>query len=380
MNCYDEICKHHEEGIKSMGVDNVTLIDSVTRMSQKFTWDGVHLTEEAGRNFVDSVLRASLTFFGAEFVDLVTDTNPMEVDEIANPAPSTSMGIHHNNKERTLQQLNDDFIHRKDNDNIIFARIRDELDAISNRKKEDRIIITGLTSDTPAPNVFEDRKKWLMEIVTKLLDKIDKNLAKEIQFINQGRSNGRDIPMVEVRFSTAEAAKKARMGFVEKKKAGEDFGKLHMANSVCLATRVRVDILKAIAKQFSSADGETMYVSVYSSRPVLHVREGDSRSYALTFADAVKRFGSRVEQEGLAEAYKRAGRAFTGQLEQHFVVLREVRGENPGFLAQRPTNGAKKRPLEDQNDAYVRSVGDAGNRGRGGARGRAHWETKMARK
>ena len=55
-NCYDEICKHHEDGIKSMGVNNVTLIDSVTKMSQKFMWDGVHLTEEAGKNFVDSLL------------------------------------------------------------------------------------------------------------------------------------------------------------------------------------------------------------------------------------------------------------------------------------------------------------------------------------
>ncbi len=101
--------------------------------------------------------------------------------------------------------------------------------------------------------------------------------------------------MVEVRFSTAESANKARMGFVEKK-AGEDFGKMHMANIVCLATQVRVDILKAIAKQFSRTDGDTMYVSVYSSRPVLHIREGENhRPFALTFADAVKRFGSRVE-------------------------------------------------------------------------------------
>jgi hypothetical protein len=45
MDNYEEICKHHKDGIKSMGRDNVTLIDVKTRMSQNFIWDEVHLTE-----------------------------------------------------------------------------------------------------------------------------------------------------------------------------------------------------------------------------------------------------------------------------------------------------------------------------------------------
>jgi hypothetical protein len=57
-------------------------------------------------------------------------------------------------------------------------------------------------------------------------------------------------------------------------KSGEDFGKIHIANSVSLATRIRVDILKAIARQFSDPVKETMYVSAYTSRPVLHIKKG----------------------------------------------------------------------------------------------------------
>jgi hypothetical protein len=71
--------------------------------------------------------------------------------------------------------------------------------------------------------------------------------------------------MAEVRFSSTEWARKARSLFVAKMKSGEDFGKIHIANSVCLATRIRVDILKAIARQFSDPDKETMYVSAYTS-------------------------------------------------------------------------------------------------------------------
>jgi hypothetical protein len=45
---------------------------------------------------------------------------------------------------------------------------------------------------------------------------------------------------------------------VAKLKQGEDFARIHMANSICLATWDRVDILKAIAKQFGNPSGETI--------------------------------------------------------------------------------------------------------------------------
>ncbi len=91
---------------------------------------------------------------------------------------------------------------------------------------------------------------------------------------------------------TVEWAKKARLNFLNKLKNGEDFGRIHVANSVCLGTRVRVDILKAIAKQFSNPEGETMYVSAYTSRPTLHIKSGgEQRNHVLTFADANEKFG-----------------------------------------------------------------------------------------
>ena len=36
-------------------------------------------------------------------------------------------------------------------DNLVMARLREELDQIANVRKEDRIIITGLTNTTPMP-------------------------------------------------------------------------------------------------------------------------------------------------------------------------------------------------------------------------------------
>ncbi len=68
-----------------------------------------------------------------------------------------------------------------------------------------------------------------------------------------------------------ETALNLRKQFAVQKCAGKDFGKAYIANSVTLATRVRVDILKATAKHYAT-EGEEMYVSAFSSRPMLHVR------------------------------------------------------------------------------------------------------------
>jgi hypothetical protein len=95
----------------------------------------------------------------------------------------------------------------------------------------------------------------------------------------------------------------------------------------------------------------------------MHVRSRNDKNAkpakTYTFIDAVKQFGSRLKTEDLLEAYAKAGKAFSGQLEQNFVVLKEADSE----AAQ--TNFHKAR---------IQRGRGRGGAGRGGAdRGRNHW-------
>jgi hypothetical protein len=63
-----------------------------------------------------------------------------------------------------------------------------------------------------------------------------------------------------------EVAYGIRQKFPEKKRTGEDYGKVFIANSVSLGTRVRIDILKAIAKKFTG-EKEDCHVAAFSSSP-----------------------------------------------------------------------------------------------------------------
>ena len=105
--------------------------------------------------------------------------------------------------------------------------------------------------------------------------------------------------MVEVMIDSREF--RIRSSFVGKKKQDKStFCRVHIANSVTLATRVRLAILRAIARQYSGSK-EDLFVSAYISRSVIHVKEKPSnRSYALTLTDAIEKYGRNLKQEDYA--------------------------------------------------------------------------------
>jgi len=149
----------------------------------------------------------------------------------------------------------------------------------------------------------------------------------EIHFVNQAKNNGLYIPMIEVKLDSVESSANIRKAFAEKRKMKADLGKIFIANSVGLTTRIRVDILKALARKVSNMS-VSAHVLAFVSRPVMHVRPkigsvDKTPPRTFTFVDAVVQYGHLLKQVELSDAYRRAGIAFKGQLEQLFVVLRE---------------------------------------------------------
>ena len=321
----------HKDEIASMGLLNVSRVDVISRASQTFENDGVHLSAASGKIYVEGILRAAEKSFKAEYVDLG--------DEDSADGKTTGGDV-----EARLRKLENETEERRWNDNLLFARTREELDLASNKTKEDRVILTGLSSKKPPPKDWEGKKKWIREIVMEALKWIKPDFNGEIGFINQGKNNGRDIPMAEVKLGSVEEATSIRKAFAEKRKEGDgkSVGRLYVSNSVSLSTIVRIDILKAMAKKLSN-NKEAAHVAAYSSRPILHVKaQGagkDQTTRAFTFIDAIIKYGGILTKADLDEAYKRAGSAFRGQMEQHFVVLREQ-----GHHSARPDPNPKTNP------------------------------------
>jgi hypothetical protein len=254
---------------------------------------------------------------------------------------------------------------------MMFARIREEIDFGTNKSKEDRVVLTGLTSRTPMPTGNREKIDFLRKLAADVFKVLIPDFKGVVVYVSQGKQNTDALPMLEVKLDKQEFAVAIRKAFAEKRKRKElpdSMDKLFVANCVNLATRVRIDILKAVARKVTNKD-ELAYVSGFISRPMMHIRRAGAPSNqkpmkSFTFIDAITRFGRLVKKEDLDAAYARAGRAFSGGMRQNFVVLGEVPVDEKGSgtrFGSGPSSGGGHRGYRGG-----RGGGDRGYRGGAG--------------
>ena len=328
------ITKKFCDGIGNLGLRNVSWIEAPIEKEQIFDALGVHLTHEAGVYYVESLMSKASEFFNAELMDVV-DTEDEEEEEAEIVKQVTGVQKKREEKlqnlEKDLTTFKADVMKRRHFDSMVTMRLAENQDVELNKAKEDRIIINGLTNSTPCPAGVEEKKKWMIDMVSPIIESIVEGSSKEIAFVNLAGSKERDIPLCEVRFKSREMAIKIRRDFAAKKKGGTEFGRIAIFNSVTLATRVRIEILWALAKKCCT-EKEIASVQSYISKPALLIKdkEGKRRPMTLGFADAIKRYGRILREGDLASAYRKAGTSFEGQLQQNFVVLHDLNQARAG--------------------------------------------------
>jgi hypothetical protein len=72
-----------------------------------------------------------------------------------------------------LEELNCIIFRRRFHDSLVMARIRENLDTISNTNKEDKMVILGMSSKVPRPTEIDKIRKWLKEIELYVLNSIE---------------------------------------------------------------------------------------------------------------------------------------------------------------------------------------------------------------
>ncbi len=292
-----------------------------------FESDGIHLNSDAGTSFIHYLVSSADLLYPpvasgeAPVQTAVTEAAPVSLAQLS----------------RDVTDLKSDFLRRRCQDNLVFARIKEDKDFEINKSREDRCTISGLTINTAPPQDPKDRQEFFKNLISELVTEAlpDVDVPPQVLDVIVNMRFGRGPPFFEVKFDSVASSQSFRIAAAKLAKDGlGSFKGVFVSNTVNLSTRIRIDILKLIAKRLTTVS-EFSYVQGFSSCPTLHyqmrivdavpgsapprITAGTGRSY--TFAESVERWGHLLSQQSLGPVRNKALQAFSGCLEQYFVVL-----------------------------------------------------------
>jgi len=354
-----------EMEVKRFNRKNLHVLPPFSFDADQLEPDGFHLNQATGRLFLEHVSREvqlvlsepstvpiDVTSADPDTDETLVDVTNSDTDDVVTEPEGDSerlasiLQIVRGNSRllKTVEPLKDTLsglVHRTDSlesqvrvrrqqDNLVFARIKEDTDYELNKSREDRVVISGL--DPRIGGTHVEKKEHYKTVVSDLVSSACPNSEPPLSitdvFVNLRRDQPK--PVIEVKFDSISSASQFRRAAAALAKAKDPkFAALFFSNSVTQATRVRIEIMRAIAKKLTT-DSESAYVQGFISKPLMHYVVKDSmpsfcsgtgRSY--TFVDSVMRFGDLLLAADLIPAYRRAGATFQGSMEQYFVLLRE---------------------------------------------------------
>ena len=319
---------YHE--VNRMGNPRIKFLSPFVAPPTFFEADGVHLNADAGASFIFYLVAGSDQLFPP------TPEAGSVAPEVSSQMVSSSLA----SLSRSVSELRSDVRRRRLQDNLIFARIKEDRDYEINKSREDRCTISGLTVTLPPPSDPKQGKDFFKGLMSKLVEEAcpDPESQPKVLDVQVNMRIGRGPPFFEVKFDSAASSLKFRILASKLAKDGTgSFRGLFISNTVNMTTRIRIDIMKLIAKKLSTPT-EVGYVQGFSSRPMLHYRvkeqvqepgplhaaqvpaaAGTGRSYS--FVESVERWGHLLSPFNVEPIRRKASQAFRGCLEQYFVVL-----------------------------------------------------------
>jgi len=336
--------------VARVGSNRIGLCAPFVCMPSSLEADGVHLTAAGGERF----LRHLDSELGRLLVEVspLPQVGPDRLDQILAAVTRNTVQLDGfraiGSTVQLLAQSTSTFeaeVRRRfKDDDLIFARMKEESDAEANRSREDRVVITGLPGAATPSSTHAKKKQHYTEVINNLIliacASSDPQPVLVDVYINLRKDRGQ--PLVEARLNSVPSAQEFRREGVRLAKAKHaSFENLFFSNSVTQATRIRIDILRELSKKLNSAT-EVAFVQGFISRPVLQYRvkegshslaDGVGRSY--TFVDAMAKFGHLLARRDLTSVYQKASSTFTGAMSQYFVVLAD---DNSSPVSQMDSN------------------------------------------
>ena len=190
---------YHE--VSRMGNSNLKFMTPFVAPSSFFEADGIHLNSDAGLAFVHFIVSNSDQLFPPSAGGVHGTESTIDV-----AASLTCLS-------KSVESLRSDVSRRRLQDNLIFARIKEDRDYEINKSREDRCTISGLKVTSAPPADPKARKEFFKEILLKLVEEAcpDPSGRPLVLDVLVNMRFGRGPPYFEVKLDSIASSLKFRV-------------------------------------------------------------------------------------------------------------------------------------------------------------------------
>ena len=358
--------------------------------SLKFKPDGVHLEDRSGQHLYKAVFRAAEDFFNKNDEDYQSELDNENEDftmdseeehevitgettasgettsskikvDLTRPPPVFNYPV----KSEPIED-DEDIIHSINNptndqlikelaklrrqvnarwtlDLIVMAGTKEDIDKAENNQNMNKVVITGLdvlTLWTQAADDWKKRIELIKDSIKELFHFIDPDHQYTLGYIkhlNAKIKGSRQI--VEITLGSEEEGKRIRKAFaarikvwITEKSFPEHIKGVSITPCLTLATRVRIEIMKAMAKTVrNTLDNHDAWVIQHVARPVMKIEftppgEEEKLTRSFGFAQGLAYLfkeipGYSISAQDLFQAYSLAGTRFGPEISHHFIIM-----------------------------------------------------------
>lgn len=219
-----------------MGLPSLVVIPAFDVTAEMLEADGIHLKPSSGDSFlqhvrdsVQSVVKASedVTLVGeVATVQSESDSDDDDVQSVANTEDRLGaiLRIVKSNSKRlsSVRPLQETLVKlderssafetqvrlRRQRDNLVFARIKEDADTEVNRSKENRVLVSGLPRASLGLSSHQEKKDHYLKEISSLISKAcpDLNPLPAVVEVTVSLHRNQELPSVEARFETVAGA------------------------------------------------------------------------------------------------------------------------------------------------------------------------------
>jgi hypothetical protein len=251
--------------ISGSKMKNLSIMETINIQNQAFEEEGIHFTKEVGSKYVEEIIKNGKQMpINTPPRKQVTKElpKPMEVDITGTPSKRLWQGKS-SVEDRKLEE-------QATSSNIAISKIREELDADTNEKKMDMVVIAGIRPSKRCPHqgLHKEKGEWMRKEAIIALKKFDRKIGdRDVKWANTFGSPYITPIIMEIKMGNRETAYNIKRIFKDLRRDDirvED--DMYVMNNYTQATRVRIEIMRSIVKKCASNE-ERMFLNQFCNRP-----------------------------------------------------------------------------------------------------------------